>query len=398
MSARTYLLTAGAFAVGTSGYIVSGVLPAVSRELDVSHAVAGQLLTAFAIAYAVASPLFAALAGRWERRRLLVVALAVSAAGNLLAALAPDYPLLVVARVVSALGAAVYTPGAVLVATVLSPPDHRGRAVALVFGGLTFSLVFGVPAGNLLGEPLGYRGVFGLIAAVTALAAVAVRLGLPRVDAPPAVSLRERFAPAADRRVVSALALTVLTCLAVFSVFNYIAPLLGETTHVEGVVISVLLVAYGVGCAVGNWAGGRLSDRYDTRRLLLVVFSCFTVVMATLPLVATTVVGAATALFLWGALAWSTNPPIQSWLIELAPANSGLLLSLNASAIYLGIGLSGVVGGVVISWVGLLPLAPIASLLAVVALVLLLFLRPGQGPKALVVTSPPVESLAKQWK
>ncbi|WP_158844562.1 MFS transporter [Saccharothrix deserti] len=407
MSARTYLLAAGAFAIGTSGYIVSGVLPAVSEELHVSHATAGQLLTAFAIAYAISSPLLAALTGRWERRTLLVTALGVSAFGNLLAALAPNYPLLLVARVISALGAAVYTPGATLVATVLTPPEHRGRAVALVFGGLTLSLIFGVPAGNLLGGPLGYQGVFALIAVVSALAAVAVRLWLPRVEAPAVVRLRERFAPAADRRVLMVLGLTVLACLSVFSVFNYIAPLLTETAGVEGAVISALLVAYGLGGAVGNWAAGRLTDRFDTRKLLVVLFSCFTVVLATLPLTTATPVSAAIALFVWGALTWASNPPIQSWLIELAPANSGLLLSLNASAIYLGVGLSGVVGGLVISWVGLLPLAPIAALLALVALVMLIFaLKPQapqdlpnpQDPNALVVTSPTPGSLAKQWK
>jgi predicted MFS family arabinose efflux permease len=401
MSARTYLLAAGAFAIGTSGYIVSGVLPAVSAELHVSTATAGQLLTAFAIAYAISSPLLAALTGRWERRTLLVAALGVAAVGNLLAALAPNYPLLLVARIISALGAAVYTPAATLVATVLTPPEHRGRAVALVFGGLTFSLVLGVPAGNLLGGPLGYQGVFALIAAVSAVAAVAVRLWLPRVDAPPVVSLRRRFAPAADRRVLMVLGLTVLACLAVVTVFNFIAPLLAVTADARGATISVLLVAYGLGSVLGNWAAGRLTDRFDTRKLLVVLFSCFTVVLGTLPLTTTTPVSAAVALFAWGALTWSANPPIQSWLIELAPANSGLLLSLNASAIYLGVGLSGVVGGLVISWVGLLPLAPIASLLALAALVMLVFaLKPErpQDPNALVVTSPTPGSLAKQWK
>ncbi|MEU4764711.1 MFS transporter [Actinosynnema sp. NPDC023794] len=402
MSARTYLLAAGAFAIGTSGYIVSGVLPAVSEELDVSHATAGQLLTAFAIAYAVSSPLLAVLTGRWERRTLLVVALGVAAFGNLLAALAPNYPLLMVARVISALGAAVYTPAATLVATVLTPPEHRGRAVALVFGGLSFSLALGVPAGNLLGGPLGYQGVFALIAVVSVLAAIAVRLWLPRVDAPPAVGLRQRFAPAADRRVLMVLGLTVLACLAVFSVFNYIAPLLAETADVEGATIGILLVAYGLGSVLGNWGAGRLTDRFDTRKLLVALFSCFTVVLATLPLTATTPVSAAVALFVWGALTWSANPPIQSWLIELAPANSGLLLSLNASAIYLGVGLSGVLGGVVISWVGLVPLAPIAALLALVALVMLIFtLKPEprqDPPNALVVVSPPADGAARQWK
>jgi predicted MFS family arabinose efflux permease len=411
LSARTYLLTAGAFAIGTSAYIVSGVLPAVSQELHISHATAGQLLTAFAIAYAVSAPPLAALTGRWERRTLLVTALGVSAFGNLLAAVAPNYPLLLAARVISALGAAVYTPAATLVATVLTPPERRGRAVALVFGGLTFSLVLGVPAGNLLGGPLGYQGVFALIAAVSAVAALAVWRWLPRVEAPPVVRLRERFAPAADRRVLMVLGLTVIACLAVFSVFNYIAPLLTETAGVEGVMISVLLLAYGLGGVFGNWAGGRLTDRFDPRKLLVVLVSCFTVVLATLPLTLTTPVSAAIALFVWGALTWSTNPPTQSWLISLAPANGGLLLSLNASAIYLGVGLSGVVGGLVISWVGLLSLAPIAGLLAVVALVMLFFaMRPSKHetpptdpptelqdpPNALVVVSPPSEGLARQ--
>jgi predicted MFS family arabinose efflux permease len=228
-----------------------------------------------------------------------------------------------------------------------------------------------------------------------------VRLWLPRVDAPPAVGLRQRFAPAANRRVLMVLGLTVLACLAVFSVFNYIAPLLAETANVEGATIGILLIAYGLGSVLGNWGAGRLTDRFDTRKLLVLIFSCFTVVLATLPLTTTTPVSAAVALFVWGALTWSANPPIQSWLIELAPANSGLLLSLNASAIYLGVGLSGVVGGLVISWVGLLPLAPIAALLALVALVMLIFaLKPEtpQDPNALVVTSPAAGSLAKQWK
>jgi predicted MFS family arabinose efflux permease len=371
MSARTYLLAAGAFTVGTSGYILSGLLPAVSRELDVSLSTAGQLLTVFALSYAVAAPVLAALTGRWNRRKLLVVALVVSALGNILSALAPNYPLLMAARVVSALGAAAYTPAATLVATALTTPEHRGRAVATVFGGLTFSLIIGVPAGSLLGGSIGYQGVFALVGIASLLAAAIVRLGVPQVAAPPVVSVRERFAVAADRRVVPVLGMTVLACLAAFSVFTYISPLLGATAGVHGTAISLLLFAYGVGGAVGNSLGGRLTDRFGSRRLLYVIFSVFTLVLVTLPLTTTTTVTAGIALFVWGLFTWSVNPPIQNWLIELAPANSGLLLSLNASAIYLGVGLSGVFGGLVIDSVGITLLPPIAGVLALVALGLL---------------------------
>jgi predicted MFS family arabinose efflux permease len=375
MSARTYLLAAGAFTVGTSGYILSGLLPAVSRELDVSLSTAGQLLTVFALSYAVAAPVLAALTGRWNRRELLVVALVVSAVGNLLSALAPNYPLLMAARVVSALGAAAYTPAATLVATALTTPEHRGRAVATVFGGLTFSLIIGVPAGSLLGGSIGYQGVFALVGVASLLAAVIVRLGVPQVAAPPVVSVRERFAVAADRRVVPVLGMTVLACLAAFSVFTYISPLLGATAGVHGTVISLLLFAYGVGGAVGNSLGGRLTDRFGSQRLLYVIFSVFTVVLVTLPLTATTTVTAGIVLFVWGLFTWSVNPPIQNWLIELAPANSGLLLSLNASAIYLGVGLSGVFGGLIIDSVGITLLPPIAGVLALIAFGLLIHAR-----------------------
>lgn len=247
MSPRTYLLALGAFAIGTSGYIVSGVLPEVSHELDVSVATAGQLGTVFAIAYAIASPLLAAFTGRWERRRLLVIALLVSAVGNALAVIAPTYELLLGTRVVAALGAAVYTPAATVVATVLNPPERRGRAVAMVFGGLTFALVIGVPAGNLLSAPLGYHGVFALVAAVSVAGAVAVRLGVPTVEAPPAVGLRERFAVARDPRVRRMLGVTVLGVLSAMAAFTYVAPFLSEAAGAHGSVVSFLLLGYGIG-------------------------------------------------------------------------------------------------------------------------------------------------------
>lgn len=388
MSARVHLLTAGAFTVGTSGYIVSGVLPAVSRELGVSVSTAGQLLTAFAISYVIGSPLLAAATGGWERRRLLVVALLVSGFGNALAAVAPNYELLLASRVISALGAAVFTPGATLVATVLTPPEQRGRAVATVFGGLSLALVLGVPVGSLLGEPLGYQGVFALVAAVSVIAAMGVRLGLPLVPAPPVVGLRERIAVAGDRQVLLVLGITVLTCVSVFSVFNYVSPLLSASTGANAVTVSILLVAYGVGAVVGNVVGGYLTDRFGSRRPLVLLLIGLPLVLATIPLTATTVPGAAVALFAWGFCAWGSSPPIQHRLIDLSPDNSGLLLSLNASAIYLGVGLAGAIGGLVISWAGLLRLAPITALFTVAALVLLVS-APAQRRAASTPSSSP---------
>jgi MFS transporter, DHA1 family, purine base/nucleoside efflux pump len=374
MSARTYLLAGGAFAVGTSAYVVSGLLPAVSADLGVSLTAAGQLATAFALAYAVGAPLLATLTGRWERRNLLLGALLVAAVGNAIAAIAPTYSTLLVGRVVAALGAAAYTPAATLFATALRPAAERARAVAIVFGGLTLALALGVPAGTLLGGSLGYRGVFGLVAVVCLVVGAAVLLRLPRMAAPPAVSLRERFAVGADRRVLTVLAITVLGVLGTMSVYIYVVPLLAATAGISGGTVGVLLLVYGVGAVVGNAWGGRAADRFGNVRTLFVVLTGFVVMIATLPVTATTVAGAAVALFVWSVFTWSFNPPVQSLLLELAPTG-GLVLSLNASAIYLGMGLAGVVGGAVIDAAGVLVLPEVGAALAVVVLGLLLTLR-----------------------
>ncbi|MFF0264862.1 MFS transporter [Kribbella sp. NPDC004536] len=365
MSARIYLLGAGAFAVGTSAYVVSGVLPDVSSELHVSLTAAGQLATAFSLSYAIGAPILSTLTGRWERRTLLIAALLLAALGNLIAALAVNYPILIAGRVVAAFGAAVYTPAATLFATSLLPPEERGRAVAIVFGGLTFALVLGVPAGTLLGPTLGYKGVFALITAVAVLVAVAERAALPKADAPPVVSLRERFAGVTDRRVQIVLAMTVLAVLAAFSVYIYIVPLLKHTAGLTGSVTGLLLLLYGVGAVIGNFLGGRITDRFGSLRTLVVLMLGITAVVGTLDLTLTTTAGAGVALVVWGMLTWAFNPPIQNLLLELG---GGLLISLNASAIYLGAGLSAVVGGLVIQTLGVGYLPMLASVLSLVVL------------------------------
>jgi predicted MFS family arabinose efflux permease len=376
------LFAAGAFAVGTSAYVVSGVLPDVSADLGVTIAAAGQLATAFALAYAFGAPVLATLLGRWERRNVLTAALLVAGAGNLASALAPTYPLLLGGRVLTALGAAAFTPAATHAATLLAAPERRGRAVAGVFTGITLSLVVGVPAGTLLAAPLGFRGVFAVVALLCLLGAVAVRVALPPVPPPPPVGLRARLAVAADPKVLTILGILVLGLLSVLTVYTYVAPLLAETAGITGVLLSLLLLGYGVGALLGNDLGGRLTDRFGSRRPLLVALPVLTLVLATLPFTARSTAGAAVALALLGA-GFVVSSPIQTRLIELAPASSALVLALNASATYLGAGLSGVVGGLVVQGLGVLALPWAAAAFSVGALALLaVALRQEPAPSA----------------
>lgn len=381
-SPRTAVLALGTFAVGTSGYVVAGLIPALTGELRISALAAAQLVTVFAIAYAIGSPLLAAVTGRWERRRLLVAALAVTAIGNALAAVAPGYETLLVARTVTALGAAVFTPAASAVAAELTSPRRRGRAVALVYGGLTIATILGVPLGNLIAQQFGYRPVFALVAAVSLAGAFAVRSMLPEVAPGPVVSFARRFVPAKDPRVLVAMFVTIVACLGAFSVYTFIAPLLAATAGLRGTIVSVLLFGYGIGGAMGNVIGGRLVDRWGSRRPLTLILAIAAILLALIPVVATSVTGAAAILFAWGLVTWSFNPPMQHRLIELFPRNSGLVLSLNASAIYLGVGLSGVAGGLVMTAGDPLLLPGFAALLTVSGLVaVLLGWRSGGAPQ-----------------
>jgi predicted MFS family arabinose efflux permease len=372
-AARNSVLAFGAFGVGTSGYIVAGLLPSLTSELHISATAAAQLVTSFAIAYALGSPLFAAATGRWERRTLLVAALVVAGLGNLFAAVAPGYVTLLIARVVTALGAAVYTPAAPAVAAELTTPERRGRAVSLVFGGLTIALIFGVPLGSVISQQFGYEGAFLFVGVLSLLGAAGVRMALPKVAPPPVVGLAERFSVARDKRVVALLVTTTLACLAAFMVYTLVSPVLTAITGVSGGTITVLLFCYGIGGAIGNFVGGRAADRWGARKPLLTVLAGFTLVMVLLPFTSTSVVGAGITLFVWGLANWSFSPPLQHRLIELSPGHAGLALSLNASAIYRGVGLSGVVGGAVLTSAGPTVLPEVAAALAAAALLVVVF-------------------------
>nr|WP_042195876.1 MFS transporter [Kibdelosporangium sp. MJ126-NF4]CEL22282.1 MFS transporter, DHA1 family [Kibdelosporangium sp. MJ126-NF4]CTQ93064.1 MFS transporter, DHA1 family [Kibdelosporangium sp. MJ126-NF4] len=382
MTLRNYLLATGTFAAGTSAQVIAGVLPDLAASQQVSVATAGQLLTAFALTYAVGSPLLAALTGRWDRRTLLVAAMAVMALGNALAAVAPNYAFLFAARMFTALGAAVYTPTATVVAASLNPPERRARAFATVFGGLTVALVAGVPLSSALVSSLGYRGVFAVVAGLTAVATVAVWLVIPSVSPPEFASLRTRLALLGNRQILALLTVTLLISIAGLSVYTYLSSVLAEITGVTGGVLSLMLFAYGAGGVLGNWLGGRAAERFGTRVPLLCSLGLFVVSLALLPAAATSVAGAVVVLVLWGLANWSINPPMQTRLVDTAPESAGLTLALNASAIYLGIGLSGVTGGLVLALSGTVAMGPVAAVIASAALGVFVIASRGQSSLA----------------
>ncbi|MFF6997868.1 MFS transporter [Streptomyces sp. NPDC008313] len=366
------LLAVGAFAIGTDTFVVAGVLPEVADGLDSGLADVGWVSTAFALTYAVLAPVLGALTGRAGRRTVLVVSLVVFALGNAASALAPSLGALLAARVATAAGAALYIPAASASAAALSPPERRGRAMAVVLGGLSAATVAGVPFGTWLAADLGWRSTFWLLAGLGVACAAACAGGLPEVRLPAAPGLAARLAPARDPRVLFAVLTTLLFMTGGYLALTYIGAVLAPATDGSGTTLALLLLVFGVLAVVGTVLGGRATDRWGPTPVLLASVAGLGAVLAALPSSRDGMLTAAVAMGAWGVTAMATQPPQQHRLFAIAPTSGPLLLSLNSSATFAGISLGGFLGGRVIAHSGadgLDALGPYGAGLAALALV-----------------------------
>lgn len=349
----TVVLALGTFAVGTDAFITAGFLPSMAHSLHVSTSAAGQSVTLFAAAYAILSPILATLTARLPRRALLTAALIVLALANLLSALAPDYPILLLSRVLAAAGAAGYTPNAGAVSAALVPPALRARALAVVIGGLTVATALGVPLGNVAAQWTSWRVALGGVAALAAVCAVCVGVAMPHLPGANRVPLRVRLAVLRRPGVLSVLPLTALGMSACYVAYAYSVPAL-ENVGVASNGIVLMLFLYGLGAVAGNLLAGQLTDRVGAVRVLYVGYTTMALTFAALAWMSAThtrslVVLVGVLAFTWGASSWCQTPPQQHRLIAAAPQEAPLVVSLNSSGIYLGIGLGTVIGGVTLS-------------------------------------------------
>lgn len=359
-----YALALGAFAVGTEGFMIAAILPDIAGSLAVSVQAAGQLVTVFALVYALSSPLLTALTASVPRRRLLMLSLAGFMACNFVAALAPGYWALAAARVLLALTAGLYVPNANALAGALVPPAYRGRALAIVAGGITVAVALGVPLGAAVGAYLGWRFTFVGVAGLSAAALAVLGASLPRGVAPsPPVGLRARLAVIARPGAFPALLTTSLWALGAYEVYTYIVPFLGAAAGLGADQAGYLLTLLGLGAIGGVTVGGRATDRFGARRVqavslpvLALAFAGMTV--AALLLAPHALIAIVPLVIVWGLSAWAFFPPQQTRLMAIAgAADTPVILSLNASFMYLGFSLGAAAGALVISlasvvWIG----------------------------------------------
>ncbi|MEV7780049.1 MFS transporter [Kitasatospora sp. NPDC088351] len=352
MPVRLLLLALGTFAMGTDSMVIAGILGPVAGDLGVSVPAAGQLVTVFALAYALLAPLLAALTARWPRRRLLLSALAVFTAANALSALAPGYGFLLATRVLAAAGAALYTPTANAVATTLVGPERRGRALATVLGGMTVATALGVPLGTWVGRS-DWRLTMWLVTALGAAAFAGLALLLRGLPAPAAApGLRARLAPLGERRVLGAAATTLVFFLAFQSVYIYLATAVAPATGGRSERLSLVLLVSGLASVAGSWLGGRLVDRIGVRRVLLWGSTVAAAAFTALPWASASMPGALTYAAVTPLAGWAVSVALPHRLASIDPANAPLLISLNSSALYLGTAAGGAAGSASIALLG----------------------------------------------
>ncbi|MBV9231039.1 MAG: MFS transporter [Chloroflexi bacterium] len=392
LNPRILFLAIATFAVGTDAYVIAGILPEIAHDLHVQVDQAGQMVTLFAMAYALGAPILAVLTARVARRWLLIIVLIGLCLANILSALATTFGWMLLTRVVAAACAALCSPTALAIAAMLAPPEQRGKALASVNFGLTIATVLGVPLGTLIGSHFGWMWTFGLVALLAGGAALALVFSLPAIPTPPVASLRARISPLGQGSVLLGLCLTFLWALAGFTVYTYITPLLRENVHLGDV--SGLLLIYGVASMVGNWVGGYAVDRWGAFRSILVSLVLLALIFLTLPFTTHIFFGAAIVLVVWGIAAWSLYPAQQHRLLALAPGHSSVILALNGSVLYLGIAAGAGIGGLVLAYTSVSMLGVVAGVAEALALGTLL-LSAVRSSASVAPLSPPVEERAE---
>jgi len=370
-------LAAGAFGIGVTEFAPMGLLPVIASDLGVSIPSAGLLISAYAIGVMLGAPLMTLTTGRVPRRALLIGLMAIFTFGNLIAALSTSYEMLLVARLITSLNHGAFFGVGSIVAASLVPENRRAGAVAAMFMGLTIANVVGVPLATWAGDLVGWRAAFWGIAVLGIIAMAALRLTLPKVAADAGGDMASELKVLGRGPVLLALALTVISSTAMFTVFTYIAPILQQETGASIGFVTSMLVTYGVGLTVGNWLGGRFADR-SVDRTLIVTLAALTVLLiafaALMPLAVPTVV----VIFLWGVASFALVPPLQMRVMEAASDAPNLASAVNIGAFNLGNAIGAALGGAVIAG-GLgypaVALAGAAASVSGLALVLLMVRR-----------------------
>ncbi|WP_028226628.1 MFS transporter [Paraburkholderia ferrariae] len=354
-------LAVAAFGIGTTEFVIMGLLPDVARDLAVSIPAAGMLVSAYALGVTIGAPIVAIAIANVPRKQALMRLIGIFIVGNLLCALAPNYAILMAARIVTAFCHGAFFGIGSVVAAGLVAPNRRAQAIALMFTGLTLANVLGVPLGTALGQIAGWRATFWAVTGIGLLAAAALWVCLPAKIEMHKASLVHEFAVLKNPQVLMVLGISVLASASLFSVFTYITPILEDVTGFSPHEVTFVLLLFGLGLTVGSTLGGKLAD-WKLMRSLLGFLALISVVLAAFAATMHDPIAAMATIFVWGVLAFAIVPPLQILIVNRASHAPNLASTLNQGAFNLGNASGAWLGGVAISagapltalpWVGI---------------------------------------------
>lgn len=375
MPIALFALTLSAFAIGTTEFVIVGLVPTIAQDLGVTLPSAGLLVSLYALGVAVGAPVLTALTGRWNRKMVQLSLMALFILGNVLAWMAPNYGSLITARVLTGLAHGVFFSIGSTIATSLVAKEKEASAIAIMFTGLTVALVTGVPLGTFIGQTFGWRATFLTVAALGAIALIGSAFLVPKnlKQSAPA-TLRQQLEVITHPRLLLVYAMTAIGYGGTFTAFTFLTPILQDVTGFAPGMVSLLLLLYGVSVATGNIWGGKLADRIGPTSALYIIFGGLAAILFMLTFSAYNPISAVITLLVWGAFAFGNVPGLQVYVVQLAerytPHSVDVASGLNIAAFNIGIAIGAWLGGRVVEDMGLMNTPWIGALIVLVALLL----------------------------
>lgn len=381
MRIATFIISV--FIVGMVEMMVAGIMNLMSDDLGVSEAIIGQLVTLYALTFAICGPILVKLTNRYPARPVLLWTLIAFVVGNGIIAVAPNFTILVIGRILSSAAASLIIVKVLALAAMLTIPKNRGKMIGVVYTGFSGANVFGVPIGTMIGDWIGWRFTFVFIIVISLIAGLLMLKYLPTTTE--LNQANRMYNNVSDDNqvtshivrpveIVKFLAITLLILIANSVTFVFINPLILENGHSMGYV-SLALLVNGVAGVVGTSMGGVLADKLTSKRWLIIAFTVFIVVMLAINLILSTTILLLVGLFIWNIVQWSTNPAIQSGIIEHVEGDTSQVMSWNMSCLNAGIGLGGIMGGLVVSNMNVEAVTFVSAFIGLLGLIIVLTLK-----------------------
>ncbi|MEZ9166826.1 MFS transporter [Vibrio cyclitrophicus] len=375
MPLALFALTLSAFAIGTTEFVIVGLIPTMASDLNVSLPSAGLLVSLYALGVAIGAPVLTALTGKWNRKLVLLGVMALFVVGNLLAWQAPGYNTLIAARILTGLAHGVFFSIGSTIATGLVSKDKAASAIAIMFTGLTVALVTGVPLGTYIGQTFGWQATFLIVAILGLVALIGSAFLVPNnLKQPPTAKISTQLKVLTQPRLLLVYAITALGYGGTFTAFTFLAPILENVSGFDSSSISLIMLVYGVSVAVGNIWGGKMADKMGPIKALTVIFSGLASVLVIFNFTAVNPYASVATILVWGAFAFGNVPGLQVYVVKLAekytPDAVDVASGLNIAAFNVGIALGSWGGGLIVAKSGLMNTPWIGAMIVLIALVL----------------------------